>query len=89
MTTYKLPTEYQRETLQKIFDWPGSAQTGDMVFFWLDKTKHVGLQVVWLADGQVAIRNINSGIEPSWRCINASRGLRWAYTTLCGGVVEE
>jgi hypothetical protein len=89
MITYKLATEYQQETLKKIIDWAGSAQLGDMDFFWLDKTKHVGLQAVWLADGQVAIRNINSGIETSWRCINSTRGLRWAYTTLCGGVVEE
>lgn len=89
MTTYKLATEYQQETLKKIVDWPGSAQLGDMEFFWIDKTKHVGLQAVWLADEQVAIRNINSGIAVSWRCIDATRGIRYAYTKLCGGVVEE
>lgn len=89
MTNYKLATEYQQETLKKIFDWPGSAQLGDVEFFWTDKTKHVGLQAVWLADKQVAIRNINSGIETSWDCINATRGIRYAYTKLCGGVVEE
>jgi hypothetical protein len=89
MTTYKLATEYQQETLKKIVDWPGSAQLGDMEFFWIDKTKHVGLQVVWLADEQVAIRDINSDIETSWRCINAARGLLWAYTKLCGGEVVE
>lgn len=89
MTTYKLATEYQQETLKKIVDWPGSAQLGDMEFFWIDKTKHVGLQAVWLADGEVAVRNFNSGITISWRCINATRGIRYAYTKLCGGVVEE
>lgn len=33
MTTYKLATEYQQETLKKIIDWAGSAQLGDMDFF--------------------------------------------------------
>ena len=89
MTTYKLATEYQRETLKKIVDWPGSAQLGDMEFFWIDKTKHVGLQAVWLTDEAVAVRNIDSGIETSWRCINGTRGIRFAYTRLCGGEVEE
>lgn len=89
MTTYKLSTEYQRETLQKIVAWPVSAQLGDMEFFWLDRTKHVGLQAVWLADEQVAVRNIDSGIETSWNCIDATRGIRYRYTKLCGGAVQE
>ena len=89
MTTYKLATEYQRDTLKKIVGWPGSAQLGDMEFFWIDKTKHVGLQAVWLADEQVAIREFDPGITFSWRCIDATRGIRYAYTKLCHGVVQE
>ena len=89
MTTYKLSTRYQRETLKRIVEWAGTAQIGDMIFFWTDPTKHVGLQAVWLADEQVAIRNVNSGIETAWNCINATRGVRYRYTKLCGGEVQE
>jgi hypothetical protein len=87
MTHYMLPTGYQRKTLAEMIAWDG--EIGDVEFFYIDETKHVGLQVVWLADDQVAVRNLNSGIETSWRCINATRGLRYAYTKLCGGQVEE
>jgi len=89
MTTYKLATEYQQDTLKKIVDRAETAKLGDMQFFWNDRTKHVSLQAVWLTDEAVAVRNINSGIETSWRCINGTRGIRFAYTRLCGGEVEE
>lgn len=87
MTYYRLETGYQRKTLAEMIAW--QAEIGDVEFFYADETKHVGLQVVWLSDDQAAIRNINSGIETSWRCIDGTRGLRYAYTKLCGGKVEE
>jgi len=88
MTTYKLSTEYQRDTLKKIFDWTESAQLGDTEFFWADAGERSGIQVVCLTDDQVAIRNVGS-FRTAWCCINASRGLMYRYTTLCVGVVEE
>ena len=38
---------------------------------------------------QAEFRNINSGIETPWNCINATMGIRYRYTKLCGGVVQE
>ncbi len=89
MTYYRLPTGYQRDTLAEIINWREEASIGNVKFFYIDETKHVGLQCMWLTDDEVAVRNINSGIETSWRCINGARGLRYTYTKLCGGQVDE
>jgi hypothetical protein len=90
MTTYRLATEYQRRTLANIGAFWDHGTIGQVEFFYIDETKHKGIQCVWLTSDEVAYRHINSGIETSWRCANIPRGLGYIYTKeLCGGQVDE
>lgn len=85
MITYKLPTQYQRETLRTI---QKSHPDYEHVFFWIDESEKIGIECVWLPGGEVATRTINDGIITSWAVVNFPLGLSYQYTKCAGGCVD-